>query len=94
MAGVDLYAVKHILGHEDIQTTMRYAHLSPGYLNEAVNRGSLLETGSKTGSKKRDAFSDLEDYKSKALKDLQKNLAGGLGFEPRFSDPKSEPDDE
>ena len=49
MAGVDLYAVKHILGHEDIQTTMRYAHLSPDYLKEAVNRGSLPETGSKTG---------------------------------------------
>ena len=37
-----------------------------------------------------DAFTELEDYKSKVLKDLQKNLAGGLGFEPRFSDPKSD----
>ncbi len=50
MAGVDLYAVKEVLGHRDIQTTMRYAHLSPDYLQEAVNRGSLVETGSKTGS--------------------------------------------
>ena len=50
MAGVDLVAVKEILGHQDIQTTMRYAHLSPGYLQDAVNRGSLVGTGSKTGS--------------------------------------------
>ena len=43
MAGVDLLAVKEILGHQDIQTTMRYAHLSAGHLQAAVNRGSLVE---------------------------------------------------
>ncbi|MCA9473316.1 MAG: hypothetical protein KC594_14740, partial [Nitrospira sp.] len=48
---MDLYAVKEILGHREIQTTMRYAHLSPGYLQDAVNRGSLSGIGSKTGSK-------------------------------------------
>ena len=47
MAGVDLYAVKEILGHQDIHTTMRYAHLSPGYLQDAINHGSLFGTGSK-----------------------------------------------
>ena len=51
MDGVDLYAVKEILGHQDIHTTMRYAHLSPGYLQDAINHGSLLGTGSKTGSR-------------------------------------------
>ena len=50
MAGVDLFTVKEILGHRDIATTMRYSHLSPGFLQEAVNRGSLIGTGSKTGS--------------------------------------------
>ena len=30
---------------------MRYAHLSPGYLQDAINHGSLFGTGSKTGSK-------------------------------------------
>jgi len=50
MAGVDLVAVRHFLGHRDIETTLRYAHLSPGHLSEAVNRGSLFGTGSKTGS--------------------------------------------
>ena len=41
MAGVDLVSVKEILGHRDIQTTMRYSHLSPAHLKEGVNKGSL-----------------------------------------------------
>ena len=48
MAGVDLVSVKEILGHRDIQTTLRYSHLSPGHLREAVNRGSLSRTVTKT----------------------------------------------
>lgn len=44
MAGADLYSVKEFLGHRNIQTTMRYAHLAPGHLQEAANRGSLFET--------------------------------------------------
>ena len=48
MAGVDLLSVKDILGHRDIQTTLRYAHLAPGHLRDAVNRGSLRGTVIKT----------------------------------------------
>ena len=48
MAGVDLVLVKEILGHRDIQTTLRYAHLAPGHLREAVNRGSLTQTVTET----------------------------------------------
>ena len=40
-AGVDLVSVKEILGHRSIQTTLRYSHLDPSHLREAVNRGSL-----------------------------------------------------
>ena len=40
--GVDLYRIKEILGHRDIATTQRYAHLTPGFLRDAVNRGSLF----------------------------------------------------
>ena len=47
MAGVDLYEVKEILRHRDITSTMRYAHISPGFLQEAINRGSLFGTGTK-----------------------------------------------
>jgi len=41
MAGVDLVSVKEILGHRDIQTTMRYSPLRPAHLRQAVNRGGL-----------------------------------------------------
>jgi len=37
MAGVDLYTVCKLLGHADIKMTMRYAHLSPGYLKAPVD---------------------------------------------------------
>ena len=48
MVGLDLYTVKEIPGHRDIQTTMRYAHLSPAHLKEAVNKVSLFSTVTKT----------------------------------------------
>jgi integrase len=36
MRGVPLKAVQELLGHEDITTTMRYAHLAPGITRDAV----------------------------------------------------------
>jgi len=36
-AGVDIYRVKELLGHSDIQTTMIYAHLRPSDLHDAVS---------------------------------------------------------
>ncbi|MDH5385721.1 MAG: tyrosine-type recombinase/integrase [Candidatus Aminicenantes bacterium] len=38
MNGVDLVTVKELLGHRDITTTMRNAHLVPGLKHWAVNR--------------------------------------------------------
>ena len=36
--GVSLYIVQKLLGHKHIETTMRYAHLSPEAKDEAVNK--------------------------------------------------------
>ena len=36
-AGRSLYEVQQLLGHADIKTTSRYAHLSNERLQEAVN---------------------------------------------------------
>ena len=43
MKGVALKAVQELLGHSDIRTTMRYAHLSPDVRTAAVE---LLDSGS------------------------------------------------
>lgn len=37
MRGVPIKVVQELLGHADIQTTLRYAHLSPDMKNDAVN---------------------------------------------------------
>ena len=36
-AGVDLYRIKELMGHQSTQTTMRYAHLQPKNLRDAVD---------------------------------------------------------
>jgi integrase len=37
MGGADLRSVQTLLGHRDIAMTMRYAHLSPAHLREAIS---------------------------------------------------------
>ena len=44
MQGVDLKTVQQIMGHKDIRTTMRYAHLSPEYVQKAVETLDSLWT--------------------------------------------------
>jgi integrase len=66
MAGVDIRTVQELMGHSTITMTMRYAHLSPAHLREAVNKASLgaiaaktqVGTGSKTGSNAMGKFTD------------------------------------
>ena len=38
MAGVDIPTVQKLLGHSDISTTMRYAHLAPEHLRKAIDK--------------------------------------------------------
>ena len=43
MAGASIQAIQQLLGHSDIQTTMRYAHLNQSALKSTMN---LLDPGS------------------------------------------------
>ena len=36
MAGVDITAIKELLGHKSLSMTLRYAHLSPGHMRPAI----------------------------------------------------------
>jgi integrase len=38
MAGADIHTVAQILGHKDLRMAIRYQHLSPAFLSEAVGR--------------------------------------------------------
>jgi integrase len=49
MKGVALKAVQELLGHTDIATTMRYAHLAPGVTRDAVR---LLDTPATSAKEK------------------------------------------
>jgi integrase-like protein len=51
MAGVDIRTVQELMGHSTITMTMRYAHLSPAHLREAVNRASLRQSDARNQSR-------------------------------------------
>ena len=54
--GISLYIVQRLLGHKNIETTMRYAHLSPEAKDEAVRKlySDLgMEKDEKEGSNER-----------------------------------------
>jgi integrase len=40
--GVDLFPVSQLLGHKSLKMTMRYAHLSPGYLAAASSKLDVI----------------------------------------------------
>jgi len=44
MQGVDLKTVQQVMGHKEIQTTMRYSHLSPEYVQEVMGRPDSVWT--------------------------------------------------
>ncbi|HEX5412835.1 MAG TPA: site-specific integrase [Terriglobia bacterium] len=48
MAGVPMRHIAELMGHAEIQTTMRYAHLQPGQLADAVERLASEPTGGQT----------------------------------------------
>src|SRR5262249_41333251 len=50
MKGVDIRTVQELLGHADIRMTLRYSHLSPAHLLDAVEKLTEARTGTTTGT--------------------------------------------
>ncbi len=51
MAGVDLRTVQELLGHKTIAMTVRYSHLAPTHLQEAVERLTAKPTDTTTDTR-------------------------------------------
>ncbi len=51
MAGVDLRTVQELMGHKTIGMTVRYSHLAPTHLQEAVERLTAGSTSTATSTK-------------------------------------------
>ena len=49
MKGVDIRTVQELLGHADIRMTLRYSHLSPAHLLDAVEKLAEKESGTRSG---------------------------------------------
>ena len=68
MSGVDLPSVQKLMGHRDIKTTMKYAHLAPDHLRAAI---AMLDFGGH--------FMDTKSQRSKIS--LNQNRRKSLGDE-------------
>lgn len=55
-AGVDIYTVSKLLRHASVVMSERYAHLSQNHLKAAVERKSMLQIGTPTGTGKSEAL--------------------------------------
>lgn len=65
MAGVDIRTVQELMGHSTITMTMRYAHLSPNHLRDAVNKATLGQIGIRTVTK------TVTEKKDKELQEVE-----------------------
>src|SRR5262249_48094712 len=50
MKGVGIRTTQELLGHADIRMTLRYSHLSPAHLLDAVEKLTGQRTGTNTGT--------------------------------------------
>ena len=54
MSGLDLYTVGRLLGHADLASTERYAHLADDHVRDAAGRISGIVGSAMTGGRERE----------------------------------------
>jgi len=84
MKSVDIRTVQELLGHADIRMTLRYSHLSPAHLLDAVEKLAGEGTGTTTGTDRTDAIEENEGASRKLpprkanLRATRRNRTGDL----------------
>jgi len=75
MSGVDLLTVKELLGHQSIDMTLRYSHLSPDHKRKAI--GTLIGAfGHKSVTSKNSVFEEMQLVDTEEVKESE---SGGIG---------------
>ena len=82
MAGVDIRTVQELMGHSTIVMTMRYAHLSPDHLRNAVNKVSLGNNQSGTVTKEKPSPGAGEGHMLELIDIKEEKVEVASGFEP------------
>jgi len=84
MAGAPAKTIQELMGHQDLQTTMRYLHLTPQHKEAAIRlleRGDILETGADEAPPE----SSRQEKAPESGRDSGARLVTRTGLEPMFS---------
>jgi len=84
MAGAPAKTIQELMGHADLQTTMRYLHLTPQHKEAAIRlleRGDILETGPLEAPSGEDGYERAPEFG----RDSGAHLVTRTGLEPMFS---------
>lgn len=73
MRGADAFTVKTLMGHSNIQTTLIYAHQTPGHLREAVEKLNALPGERETTKNKEEDKHEDEKTGKRRLRLYQQN---------------------
>ena len=92
MAGVSLADIADLMGHKDLATTQIYARVEQQHLREVVSKlTSLIPNDVSPKCVTRGDFAEKPKNNFlliSGLEDVEEDMAGRQGFEPRLSGPE------
>jgi hypothetical protein len=81
IAGTPLRTIQELLGHADVRMTIRYSHLSPAHLREAVE---VIGTAEKSNRLREGCAPDQKAVAENGAKSLQENWWPQRESNPRY----------